>query len=40
MKTLNVEDTTWETLAIMRVKGKFASMDELIKSLIVNQKEA
>lgn len=39
MKTINVEDSTWETLAIMKVKGKYANMDELIKALIINQKE-
>jgi predicted CopG family antitoxin len=39
MKTINVEDETWETLSIMRVKGRFANMDDLIKSLIINQKK-
>ena len=39
MKTVNVEDDTWETLILLKVKKKAASMDELIKSLVVNQKE-
>jgi hypothetical protein len=39
MKTVNVEDTTWETLVMMKIKGKYANMDELLKALIVNQKE-
>lgn len=39
VKTVNVEDSTWETLIIMKAKGKYANMDQLIKSLIINQKK-
>jgi hypothetical protein len=35
MKSINVEDKTWETLTIMKVKGKYSTMDDLIAELIV-----
>lgn len=40
MKTLTVEDETWETLTILKVKGKYSTMDELLKSLIPKEVKA
>jgi len=37
MKTLNVEDETWETLTIMKIKGKFSTIEDVIKDLIKNK---
>jgi predicted CopG family antitoxin len=39
MKTINVEDETWETLALLKIKKKTSSFDELLRYLIANQKE-
>jgi predicted CopG family antitoxin len=34
MKSITVEEETWETLTLLKVKGKFSSIDELLKSLL------
>lgn len=37
MKSINLEDKTWETLTIIKIKGKFSNMNDLIKYLIENE---
>ena len=34
MKTIQVEDETWETLVLRKVRGKYSSFDQLIKDLL------
>jgi len=34
MKTINVDDKTWERIHILKLKYKFRSITELIKKLV------
>lgn len=34
MKTINVDDKTWERIHILKLKYKFKSITELIKALV------
>lgn len=38
MKSITVEEKTWETLTLLKVKGKFSSMDKLLNSLVNHEK--
>lgn len=39
MKTIQVEDETWETLVLRKVRGKYSSFDQLIKDLLTKEAE-
>jgi predicted CopG family antitoxin len=39
MKTLTIKDETWEKLTLMKIKGKFKTLDEVIRYLLDIEKK-